>query len=107
MATRKFYVFRNTNKESEKAPDYRMCICDKDDELQSVGALWKQKGPKSTYLSGKLDDGYKDREGNWIVSDTEKKQADSYRRNQSDDEPETDDGIDYPDEDITPDDIPF
>lgn len=112
MATKTFMIFRNTDKKSENSPDYRLCIRSGEDEegMLTVGALWKKQGPNSTYLSGKLDDAYQDKEGMWMMTDTEKKQAESYRRTnkKSISEDVEEPQVDYPeDEDITPEDIPF
>lgn len=108
MATQKLYVFKNTDKDHENQPDMRICIKDGNDDLMDVGALWKEESPQgNTYLSGKMSDGYKDREAHWIMSETEKKYAKAYER-EMDVEEDDDDGLDYPDdEDITPEDIPF
>jgi len=111
MATRSFYVFKNTNKENEDQPDYRICTEDDNEDLVDIGAMWKRTSPKgNTYLSGKLSDGYQDNDGFWFMTDTEKKAADKFIRQNDNDQEEgegDDDIMDYPDEDIAPEDIPF
>lgn len=55
-------MFKNTHKEGEKQPDYRLVAKD-GDELVEVGAGWKKQGTKGAFVSFKMKDPYEDKPG--------------------------------------------
>ncbi len=67
-----FNIFKSKSKKSEKAPGYTISFFDKQSNKSvTIGGCWvKDSKDGGKYFSCKLDDGYKDRQGFSVVSDT-------------------------------------
>ena len=75
MGINNFSVFKNTEKKSEKEPDYRMTINvgTKDEpRFENCGAGWIKESAKGTkYISFSLSKPYKDKKGWKLVEEDE------------------------------------
>lgn len=104
-----FNIFKNDNKKNENQPDYRMTV-KTDEALIEVGAIWLKKNKEGkTYMSGKLSESRtyngKDYDGYVLVKESE---YDNLKKLVVQETPEVSGPeIEYPIDDINPDDIPF
>ena len=104
-----FNIYANNYKKTDAQPDYRL-VAKTNDKAFNVGVAWKKTGQNGSYLSVALDkpreyekDGQTVKlDGYLIISESEYNEL---LRNQKDKIPGTD--IDYPEDDINPEDIPF
>lgn len=102
-------IFKNDKKTSENQPDYRMTV-KTDEALVEIGAVWLKKTKEGkTYMSCKLAEertyNGKSYDGYVLLKESE---YDNLKKLVVQDIPEeTTPKMEYPQEDINPDDIPF
>jgi hypothetical protein len=93
-----FSIFKNTHKEKDSHPDYTISV-KVGESYEQAGGCWIKDGKSGKFFSCKLNEQYKDRAGFElaIVPPPAPKH----------DEKAPEAGIEYPADDINPDDIPF
>lgn len=105
-----FNIYKNDKKTTDAQPDYRM-VAKEDDVALELGAIWLKKSKEGkTYMSCKLQEARtyngKDYDGYVLLKESE---YDNLKKLVVQDAPEEDESpkIEYPIDDINPDDIPF
>lgn len=104
-----FNIYKNDKKTSDNHPDYRM-VAKENNVASEIGAIWLKKGNEGkTYMSCSLSESRsyngKDYDGYVLIKESE---YDNLKKLVVQDVPEvTGPEIEYPADDINPDDIPF
>lgn len=65
-----FAIFRNTNKQSDNEPDYRISA-KIGDNYEEIGAGWTKEGKSGKFISCQLRKSYKDKKGLIISEEQE------------------------------------
>jgi uncharacterized protein (DUF736 family) len=69
---KEFVIFKNTDKKSEKSPDYRLMMNIEGNWIE-IGGGWNRKSGKGTnFISCRLSNQYKDRKGYNLIEDEKK-----------------------------------
>lgn len=92
-----FAIFKNNDKKNDKAPDYTISV-KVEDNYVTAGGCWLKEGKSGKFFSCKLSEPYKDRPGFHIEVDLPKVETP---------EEKTEKTVEYPNDDISADSIPF